>query len=240
MPHLQTLMVTINSSNDFHALKKMLKACQHSLHTLRIRVDMPMKCMIDLDHFEVGRLRLKVFKLVLWSDTVIKITSFGENLDHLELQAFRNPHDSLRYDSLLQALINGNFKSLHLFSDSHFDQLPSILEGNKKTLQTLGLYTGNAGRLIEHLMMNKVRLCSITTLRLNADGLKHSGVLSLAEIFPNVKFLGLRSYNGSDSRSCITTALKHFQHLKAIDKSTYHLIDQSISIYPTCSVYELS
>lgn len=237
MPYLKTLMVNIHSTSDCQALKKILRTCQHSLHTLYIGVARMLQPLsVNLDDLEVGRTPLKVLKLLFHGDSEINITSFGENLDHLELMILRAEHDYIQYDSLHQALINGNFKCLRLLADPHFDQLPSILEGNKNTLHTLCLI-GNAGRLIEHLMMNKVRLYGITTLPFNGNGLKHSGVRSLAEIFPNVEFLALTSLEESDSRSCITTALSHFQHLKAIDKITCQdMIDRSISTYPTCSM----
>ncbi|CAO3667183.1 unnamed protein product [Umbelopsis ramanniana] len=254
-PCLQSLMVNIAGSGDYEALREISQTCRNTLHTLIIDL---LWCgdtlNTNLDDFNIANKLLKTIGVKNDSDD-FHITSFGDNLEQLEWWCIYHNHHN-RGNSIIQAMKKTNkLKTLSLVGEMTLVYIPLVLEANKSTLHTfyfraLAPSVGNES-LISLLLANKVQLCNVTTLFFECDTPKNSDVQSLAEIFPNVEFLGLTSdttmfltqrypmsSSGRVPSKWITTDdLSHFRHLKAIDEITYsQVIDQNEVTYQKCII----
>jgi hypothetical protein len=252
MPYLQSLMVKVGNEWDYQALRKILQACQNTLHTLIISFTSFYgndSFDVDVDDLIMGQKHLKSLGMTTDKHSQISINQFGDNLEHLEWFSNSTKNDFTFDQSIIQAMMKTrSLKTLSLLGSMTLDHIPLILEANKNTLRTFYfLSPWEHEDFITHSLANNVRLCNVTTLYFESRFLKNSDVCSLAEIFPNVEFLGLSRemllHNSEpSSRSTIskwitTAALSHFQRLKAIEKVTFlEIIDYSTATYRKCNI----
>ncbi|KAG2186840.1 hypothetical protein INT44_003066 [Umbelopsis vinacea] len=242
MPYLQTLAACIDHASDYNALPKILQSCQNTLHTLFIRFecydDRAPPNSFNLDDLNIGHKQLKTFGLYSMDGSQFNITEFGDNLEHLGWCV----HNFLEMDpSLPPAMIKKDtLKSLSFAGNMDPDCAALVLEANKYSLQTLYFEDTD---LIDALQESKVRLYNVTTLCCISSSLENSDVCSLAEIFPNVKYLALcrKKYptlKGTGRPMWIAMdSLSHFQHLEALDIMTFlELVDQSLSTFQQCKI----
>ncbi|CAO3667219.1 unnamed protein product [Umbelopsis ramanniana] len=274
MPHLETFAVMISDPGDYHVLRTILQTCQSTLRTLIIilyniygsnLVDLE-PGSIDLDHLIMGQKQLKAFGMTTYNDSPISITSFGDNLEHLEWRSLRTKEVINSNQSINEAMIKTkNLKTLSLagiMSDHH---VSLTLKSNKSTLHTFFYHSSSASGLISVLLMNKVQLDNVTTLCFDCNDFENSDVRSLAQIFPSVEFLAVcrarPAHNkpppppppprrlGSSQRTqreqkveidvkwIETGALSQFRHLKAIDRITFlELLDPSSVTFQQCDI----
>ncbi|CAO3667191.1 unnamed protein product [Umbelopsis ramanniana] len=251
MPYLQSFMANVFDTDDYQALKEILETCQDTLHTLIIgfySIFRPLS--INLDDLKVGRKQLKAFGLTTHDDSQLHISNLGENLEHLEWWTIGNGGVYTLDHPIYQAMMKtSNLKTLSVAGNMALDPIPLVLEANKDTLHTFYFDYMNRDNLIEYLQAYKMRLYNVTTLCYEFWSLDLSDVGLLAEIFPNVEFLGLcrdRLQHERTRHKMMRTkglqwitmdALSHFQQLKAIDEITFlELVDQSSSTYPKCNI----
>jgi hypothetical protein len=259
MPYLQSFMATVYQTSDYQALKKILQNCQNTLHTLIIDFHSYHRPLsVNLDDFKIGRKQLKAFGLMKYDDSQINITNFGDQLEHLEWWVYSKGSDDTLDHSINQAMIKtSNLKTLSFAGNMSLDYIPLVLEANKNTLHTFYFDHIHGNDLIAYLQNSNVRLYNVITLCFECMFLENSDVRSLAEIFPNVKFLALcrnrrsremtRSISSGSKRTIwrlekgeqwiATDALSHFHHLKALDKISFAELEvQSPSAYQRCTI----
>jgi hypothetical protein len=260
MPSLKALMANIFDTSDYQALKKILQGCQGNLHTLIIAFHYTFlrPLSVDLDDLKIGHNQLKAFGMTTHDDSQIRITNFGDHLEHLEWRSSGIVNDTAN-QSIWQAMIKTcNLKSLSLLGHMSLDNIRLVLGANKSTLHTFYWDHMAVSGLISPLLTNHIRLYNVTTLCLDRVVFENSDVRSLAEIFPNVEFLALRrcklqhegpwlTWSGSmqnrrrvqrDVKWIATETLSHFRHLKAIDEITFlELIDQGLFTYEKCNIF---
>jgi hypothetical protein len=250
-PCLQFLMANISDSEDYEALREISQTCRNTLHTLIMDLLLFGNTLyIDLDDFNIANKLLKTVGIKTHVDD-FHIKNFGDNLEQLEWWST----DLNRGNSIMQAMKRTNkLKTLSLVEEMTLGYIPSVLEANKSTLHTFYFRAydpwENEG-LIPLLLANKMQLCNVTTLFFEFGIAEDSDVQSLAEIFPNVEFLGLTrdstiyltpmnpmSSSGRVPSRWITAGdLSHFRHLKAIDQVTYlEVIDQNAVTYQKCII----
>jgi hypothetical protein len=241
-PCLQSLIANAFGSMDYEALKEICQTCRNTLHTLIMVNDTG----VDLDDINMGSNLLKTVGINHWEGEEPHITNFGDNLEHLEYRG--NGGDG--YHSIIQAIKKTNkLKTLSLVVRYvTLKVIPLILENNKNTLHTFyfrGSDELGIASLISRLLANKVQLCNVTTLFFELSTLNNFDVHSLAEIFPNVEFLGLTKDSSKrfsslypvTSKWITTDDLSHFQHLKAIPLITYlEVIDPKAVIHEKCTI----
>ncbi|CAO3667211.1 unnamed protein product [Umbelopsis ramanniana] len=220
---------------------------------------------IDLDDFIMGQKLLKAFGMTTYINSVISITSFGDNLEHLEWHFRRSVKANISTKSINEAMIKTkSLKSLSLAGTMSNDHVSLTLESNKSTLHTFFYQSSRESGLISVLLMNKVQLDNVTTLCFDCDDFENSDVRSLAQTFPNVEYLAIcreRSAHNSpqpprprrpgssrspqreqnveiDVKWIETDALSHFRHLKAIDRITFlELLDPTSVPFQECNIF---
>ncbi|KAI8584721.1 hypothetical protein K450DRAFT_217685 [Umbelopsis ramanniana AG] len=194
MPYLQSFMATIYRTSDYQALKKILQTYQTTLHTLVIEFFcFYPQISFNLDDLNIGHKQLKAFGLMKHDDTQINITKFGDNLEHLEWWIFSLKPDEILNQSIHQAMIKtSTLKTLSFAGKMALDHIPLVLEANKHSLHTFYVDHARGNDLIALLQDSKVRLYNVVTLCFECPLLENADVRSLAEIFPNVKYLALR------------------------------------------------
>lgn len=195
MPHLETFAVIISDPADYHTLRTILQTCQNTLRTLIITFFTILQPgSMDLDDFIMSQKQLKAFGMTTDDGSLVSITSFGDNLEHLEWSSRRTTEVTSSNQSINEAMIKTkNLKSLSLAGTMSDEHVYLTLEANKTTLHTFFYHSFSASGLISVLLMNKVRLDNVTTLCFSCDDceIKNSDVHSLAKIFPNVEYLAL-------------------------------------------------
>lgn len=169
MPYLQSLMVKVGSEFDHQALRKILKTCQNTLHTLIITFisfygNDPFD--VDVDDLIGGQKHLKALGVTTDKHSQISITQFGDNLEHLEWFSNSTKNDFTFNQSIMQAIMKTrSLKTLSLLGSMTLDHIPLILEANKNTLRTFYfLSPWGYEDFITHSLANNIRLCNVTTL----------------------------------------------------------------------------
>jgi hypothetical protein len=264
MPHLEAFMIELSERDDYYALRTILHMCQSTLHTLIIEFSVichELMCIVDFDKLIMDQKQLKAFGLTTENGSPIRITSFGENLEHLAWQCPRTVEAIISNQSIYEVMIKTkNLKSLSLDGVMSDDHVALTLKSNKSTLHTFFYKSVNASGLISVLLMNKVQLDNVTTLCFDCDDFGNSDVRSFAQIFPNVEFLAVcrerpahfkpgpwvlesieTPYREPDVEKDVkwieTAALSHFRHLKAIDRFTFlELLDPSSVTFQWCNI----
>jgi hypothetical protein len=243
--HLQSIAVIICIPSDFQALRKLLQACQNTLQTLTICFSTLVPFLsINLDELAIGRKQLKTFELTTDDKVDINVTNLGDDLEHLRWWSNKNRDGNTLDYSMSSAMFKTRkLKTLSLAGNIPVQHISLTLESNKSTLHTFHINCSDASELIACLLENNVHLYNVTTLCLDCDVFENSDVCALAEIFPNVEFLGLsrgsrrhemsrRLRLGITLKWITTDALSFFQHLKAIDHITsLEIIDESAVTY---------
>lgn len=243
--HLQSIAVIICTPSDFQALKKLLKACQNTLQTLTICFSSLVPLLsINLNELTIGHKQLKAFELTTDDKVEIDVTSLGDDLEHLRWWSNKNRNGNTLDHSMSPAMVmTRKLKTLSFAGNIPVEHISLTLESNKSTLRTFHINCSVASDLIACLLENNVKLYNVTTLCLDCDVFENSDVCSLAEIFPNVEFLGLsrgsrqhemsrRIRLGITLKWITTDVLSYFQHLKAIDHITsLEIIDESAVTY---------
>lgn len=253
MPCLQSFMANVFDTNDYQVLKAILQTCQDTLHTLIIgfySIFQPLS--INLDDLTVGCKHLKAFGLTTHDDSKLHISDLGENLEHFEWWTIGNGDVYTLDHPIYQAMMKtSKLKTMSIAGNMALDHIPLVLEANKDTLHTFYFDYMNHDNLIEYLQAYNVRLYNVTMLCFEFWSLDLPDVGFLAEIFPNVEFLGLcrdRLQHERTRHKMMRTkglqwitmdALSRFQHLKAIDEITFlELVDQNSTTYQRCNILQ--
>ena len=265
LPFLQCLVATIYSPSDYQALKKFLRTCQTTLHTLIIELwCFHRQALFNLDDLDIGHKQLKAFGLMKHDMSQVIMTNFGDNLEHFECWNISPGPDAVLDPSIHQGMKKtSNLKTLSFAGNMAVYEISRVLLANKNTLHTFYLNHDRGIDLIPLLQENKVQLYNVVTLCFKCKLLEDAHVHSLAKVFPNVKFLALcrnmRSGHMTKTNRIktmpdgsiltvwefkkggpwiSTEALSHFQHLKALDKITFsELEDQSLSTLRQCDIF---
>ncbi|KAH8548430.1 hypothetical protein BGW37DRAFT_182267 [Umbelopsis sp. PMI_123] len=229
---LKSLKIRVNEAYDYALLKRLLQSCKNTLDTLVLSWHMSIldHPSLSLDDLILELPNLKSLGFTYSGNEACNITSFGEKLERLDI--IGNSYFSLEqcHKIIGHAMMKTtNLKTLSLESCPWLVQyIPMVIDVNRATLQTLYFVSDTGYQWISTLAKNSMPFYSVTTLCFECLSLNDNIVLILAAIFPNVQFLSLAKHRGINQNWILSGALSHFQHLKGVDKWTFHeVVDQN-------------
>jgi F-box-like len=230
--NLLSLKVSVQDKIQYDHLMTMLQSCRSTLQSLAIQwlssdaIPEP----LSLENIIRSQLNLKAFALTYHKSSTLTISSFGDQIEVLEVIGNRRGNEQVEVEIGKAMMKTSKLKTLSLGTCSYFaEYIPTIIDRNKMTLHSLYLTSDVGDELIDLLLAANIRADYVTTLCFECRYLDKSMIHSLAEIFPSVEYLGLaRGKAKSDRKWIATQSLSHFRNLIGIDIWTYReLVDPS-------------
>ncbi|KAH8548433.1 hypothetical protein BGW37DRAFT_470200 [Umbelopsis sp. PMI_123] len=223
--NLCSLKICILNESQYNGAKVILERCRNTLHSLMITWAITTSNSnqpLNLDDLILGLPNLKVLGLTYALHSKFTISSFGDQLEELEILANGNPHEQFQ-DMIGKAMKKtSRLKTLSLRGVClERNHVPLLIRNNLATLQNLFIECKFGHQFIEFLFEHKIWSRNLTTLHFECINCSDAAVVVLRDLFPNVELLvSRRGTDGFDGRWIITSLVSLFQNLKDIKTST--------------------
>ncbi|KAI8578323.1 hypothetical protein K450DRAFT_247272 [Umbelopsis ramanniana AG] len=231
---LQSLKICIFNQLQYEGAKMIIECCRDSLNTLVISWEVTDESHppLSLDNLILGLPNLKVLGLTYTFHSKFTISSFGEQLEELEIHVNKARREQLEelIGGVLKKTTNLKTLSLGTKVSPFVEDIPMVIQSNLATLQNLYLSCSSGNNLLTSLIMMDVRSENLSTLSFECMNFSDYMIRSLAGIFPKLEYMDLTRGRLSLGQPWIMKeSLSLFRYLKGINAKTMfsELVDPS-------------
>jgi hypothetical protein len=244
---LQSLKICIFNQLQYEGAKVMIECCRDTLNTLVISWEVTASShpALSLDYLILGLPNLNVLGLTYSFHSKFTISSFGDQLEELEIQVNkvrREPLEELVGD-VLKKISNLKTLSLGTKVSPFAEDIPMVIQSNIATLQNLYLHCNSGNNLVTSLIMMDIRSENLSSLSFECMNFSDFMVRSLASIFPKLEYMDLTRGRLSLGEPWIKNeSLSLFRYLKGINAKTMfsELVDPSRYNFAKYDIQRLS
>ncbi|KAG2172636.1 hypothetical protein INT44_002651 [Umbelopsis vinacea] len=231
---LQSLKISIFNQLQYEGAKVMIECCRDTLNTLVISWEVTASSHppLTLDNLILGLPNLKILGLTYSFHSKFTISSFGNQLEELEIHVNKARREQLEVliGDVLKKTSNLKTLSFGTKVSPFVEDIPMVIQSNIATLQNLYLSCNSGNDLVTSLIAMGIRTDNLSTLSFECMNFNDYMVRSLASIFPKLEYMDLTRGRLSLDQPWITNdSISLFRYLKGINAKTMfsQLVDPS-------------